>query len=137
MNKIYTTWKKTRNVLKTSIFLSMGVLLLLSLINNAVHLESFISFIKNNYFVDVFLTAIGGSFAAGNPITSYIISGELLNKGVSMAAVTVLILTWTTVGVIQLPAESIMLGKRFAIIRNLFSFISAILIAIIIDLILF
>jgi len=35
-----------------------------------------------------------------------------------------------TVGVIQLPAEASILGKRFALTRNILSFIFAILVAI-------
>ena len=41
-----------------------------------------------------------------------------------------LIQTWVTVGLVQLPAEILMLGKRFAITRNILAFISAIIISI-------
>ena len=83
-----------------------------------------------NPIFDPLIGAIFGSFAIGNPITSYIIGGELLKQGVSMVAIISFILTWVTVGIIQLPAESLMLGKRFALIRNLVSFIMAIIISI-------
>jgi hypothetical protein len=36
-----------------------------------------------------------------------------------------------TVGFVQLPAESMILGKRFALLRNLFSFVLAIIVAVI------
>jgi len=61
-----------------------------------------------------------------------VIGGELKNQGVSMVAVLAFILSWVTVGVVQLPAESLMLGKKFAIIRNFVSFLMAILIAILV-----
>ena len=70
-----------------------------------------------------------GSISTGNPITSYIIGGELLKEGVSLFAVTAFIAAWVTVGVIQLPAEAAILGKRFALTRNALSFIFAILVA--------
>jgi hypothetical protein len=44
--------------------------------------------------------------------------------------VTALIISWVTVGSIQLPAEALMLGKRFAIYRNLLSFVFAIVISV-------
>ncbi|OYT31107.1 hypothetical protein B6U93_04115, partial [Candidatus Woesearchaeota archaeon ex4484_78] len=72
-----------------------------------------------------------GSVLAGNPITSYIVSGELLKQGVSLVAVTSFIVAWVTVGIVQLPAESLLLGKKFAIVRNITSFIFSIVVAII------
>jgi hypothetical protein len=44
--------------------------------------------------------------------------------------VTAFLVAWVTVGIIQLPAEIMMLGKRFAITRNILSFIFSILVAI-------
>ncbi len=131
--KLFTTWQRTKNVLKTSIFLTLGILLFISLLNNFLQLDYFVSLLQDN----IILASLGGSLAAGNPITSYIISGELLKEGVSLAVITAFILTWVTVGIAQLPAESMLLGKKFAIVRNLFSFFSAIIIALIINFILF
>jgi uncharacterized membrane protein YraQ (UPF0718 family) len=64
-----------------------------------------------------------------SPFTSYIIGGELRQEGVSMLAITAFIVVWVTVGIIQLPAEALMLGKRFAIARNAVSFFVSIVIA--------
>ncbi|MCK5416701.1 hypothetical protein KAI92_04705 [Candidatus Parcubacteria bacterium] len=85
-------------------------------------------FIGNNFF-DPLFGALFGSVLTGNPITSYIIANELLLSGVSLIAVIAFILAWVTVGVIQFPAESLMLGKRFVLVRNIVSFVSAIIIA--------
>lgn len=40
-----------------------------------------------------------------------------------------MIVSWVTVGVVQLPAEALLLGGRFAMLRNLLSFLFAIVIA--------
>ena len=48
---------------------------------------------------------------------------------ISFADVAAFILSWITVGTVQLPAESLMLGKRFALVRNGISFVMAILVA--------
>ena len=63
-----------------------------------------------------------GSILAGNPINSYIIGGQLLGDGASIYAVTAFVLTWVTVGMVQLPAEAAALGTRFALTRNLIAF---------------
>jgi DNA-binding response OmpR family regulator len=47
------------------------------------------------------------------------LGGELLAKGISLVAVTALLVSWVTVGSVQLPAEALMLGSRFALYRNL------------------
>ncbi len=63
-------------------------------------------------------------------MTSYIIGGELLKNGVSLVAVLAFIVSWVTVGTVQLPAESLMLGRKFALLRNGISLIMAIAIAV-------
>ena len=82
-----------------------------------------------NDFVNVVLGASVGSLIACNPIVSYVLGGEFLKYGVELSVVLAFLLAWVTVGLVQLPAESILLGKKFALIRNLMSFISAILIS--------
>lgn len=69
-------------------------------------------------------------------MTSYIIGGELLKNGVSLVAVLAFIVSWVTVGTVQLPAESLMLGRKFALLRNGISLIMAIAIAVLTVLIL-
>jgi len=79
--------------------------------------------------LDALIGASVGSVAAGHPLASYLLGGELLKSGVSLVAVTAFIVSWVTVGVVQLPAEVLMLGARFAIYRNVICFFSAIAIA--------
>ncbi len=132
VDKFKESARKTLNSFKQSVPILIGVLLMLSLVNTAVPKEFYSKVFTGNKLVDPFIGALFGSIAAGNPITSYVIGGELKNQGVSMVAVLAFILSWVTVGVVQLPAESLMLGKKFAIIRNFVSFLMAILIAILV-----
>jgi len=80
-------------------------------------------------FLDVLTGAGLGSIAAGHPLASYLLGGELMAAGVSLLAVTALIVSWVTVGFLQLPAEIMLLGKRFAIYRNICNLFFAIVIA--------
>lgn len=108
----------------------LGILLLVSLLLTVIPSEWYGMVFSGHPLVDPIAGATLGSIAAGNPVTSYIIGGELLNTGISLTAVTAFIVAWVTVGVIQLPVEMNILGKRFAIARNLCGFVCAILIAI-------
>ncbi|MBN1194406.1 MAG: hypothetical protein JXA08_03530 [Methanomicrobiaceae archaeon] len=112
----------------------IGVLLLISLVNATIPAEAYAGFFTGNVLIDPVLGAAFGSIASGNPITSYIIGGELIAAHISLTAVTAFILSWVTVGLISLPAEMDLLGKRFAVTRNLLSFLFSILIALLVDL---
>lgn len=100
----------------------IGVLMLVALIIKVIPGEFYASLFTGNVFVDSLVGSLFGSIAAGNPVNSYIIGGELLKQGISLFAITAFMVAWITVGVVQFPAESLMLGKRFATVRSLVSF---------------
>lgn len=126
---VKTALIKTLNSFKQFLPIFFGVLLLLSLVIIAIPKTFYSSIFSGNTVTDPLIGALLGSVLGGNPITSYILGGELLIQGVSLLAITAFLLAWVTVGVIQLPAESLMLGKKFAITRNIVSFFMAIIIA--------
>jgi predicted Fe-Mo cluster-binding NifX family protein len=104
----------------------IGVVLLIGLFNVFVSEEWLTSVFSGNLVLDTLWGACFGSIFAGNPINSYIIGGELLKYDVSLFAVTAFIVTWVTVGLVQLPAEIAAFGKKFAFLRNGLSFVLAI-----------
>ena len=108
-----------------------GVVLLTGLFNAFIPKVWLTSIFAGNPLLDTLWGACFGSILAGNPINSYVIGGELLQNGVSLFAVTTFILTWVTVGMVQLPAEIAALGRRFALLRNGLSFLFSIPIAIV------
>jgi len=114
----------------------LGIIILVSLANVLVPKSLYTLLFKGNFILDPFIGSFLGSILAGNPITSYIIGGELLKQGISLIAVTAFIVSWVTVGMIQLPAEMMLLGRRFAITRNVTAFFLAIIVAILTILIL-
>ena len=105
-----------------------GILILISLFNIYVSPSYFKTLFTGSAF-DSVTGAFIGSVVAGNPVTSYLIAGDLLKQGISLIAVTSFIVSWVTVGVIQLPAEIQFLGKRFAIARNISAFVLSLLVA--------
>jgi hypothetical protein len=106
----------------------IGMLLLTSLAITAFPKDISAGFFNGSPLSDAIRGAALGSIAAGHPLASYILGGELLSGGVSLFAVTALIVSWVTVGIVQLPAEAMFLGKRFAVVHNLLNFFIAIII---------
>ena len=114
----------------------LGTVLLVSLISVVIPKSFYLTVFSKNVFLDSIVGSLVGSISAGNPITSYIFGGEMLNQGAGLIAVTAFLVAWVTVGLIQLPAESVILGRKFAFLRNLTAFVLAIVVAIITVLIL-
>jgi predicted Fe-Mo cluster-binding NifX family protein len=109
----------------------IGVVLIIGLFNEFMPEDLLASIFSGNIVLDTLWGTFMGSILAGNAINSYIIGQELLTRGVSLFAVTALIISWVTIGLVQLPAEMASLGKKFALLRNALSFIMAIPIAIV------
>jgi len=107
-----------------------SIVLLVSLANVLIPKSFYEILFQGNYFLDPIIGSTIGSILAGNPVTSYVLGGELLTQGVSMIAVTAFLVSWVTVGLIQLPAESILLGKKFTVVRNITAFLFSIMVAI-------
>ena len=122
---------KSAKALWKSAPIILGTILLVSLISSIIPKSFYISVFSKNIILDSFIGSMVGSISMGTPIASYIFGGEMLKQGISLIAVTSFIVAWVTVGIIQLPAESLILGKKFAIIRNISAFILTIIVAII------
>lgn len=122
---------KSARALYKSLPVLLGVVLLVSLANALVPKTFYTALFSRNALLDSFIGSAIGSVLAGNPITSYVLGGEMLKQGISLIAVTAFLVAWVTVGIVQLPAESILLGKRFAIARNITAFVFSIIVALI------
>ena len=107
----------------------VGMLMLTGLLLKVLPEQATVAWFGSNDLLDALIGASVGSIAVGHPLSSYILGGELLDQGVSLAAVTAFLVSWVTVGSIQLPAEMLILGRRFALYRNLFCFVASILVA--------
>ena len=134
MKKLKSQFIKSLKGLSKSLPILLIVVLLISLFQVFISSEFYKSFFGKNAFSDTFLGSLLGSIMAGNPITSYILGGEFLNQGVSLIAVSAFLVSWVTVGVIQMPAEAKLLGKKFSIVRNITAFVLSIIVALIVQL---
>jgi len=120
---------------KTSLsFLSLSpmiiaILGLVGLMQAFVSREMLAALFTGNPFYDTAIGTFTGAIAVGQALISYIIGGELLQQGISMYAVTALILSWVTLGFVQLPLEAEVLGKRFTLYRNLLALVATVLVS--------
>lgn len=105
------------------------IILLLGIFDTYITKEMLASLFISNNLIDTVIGTSLGAVLTGNPMISYILGGELTNAGVSLYAVTAFVLSWVTLGLIQLPAELEIFGLRFTFYRTLFTFIFTILIS--------
>ena len=128
-NYIKDNLRKTIKTFINVVPVIVGMLLLTSLVITVFPEQISAGLFGNGDILDTLLGASIGSIAVGHPLASYLLGGELLGGGVGLIAVTALVVAWVTVGIVQLPAEALMLGTRFAVYRNVICFIATILIA--------
>lgn len=82
------------------------------------------------------LAAVFGSITLIPNIIAMPLAGSLLRSGAAVVTVAALITTLTMVGTVTFPLEAKTFGSKFALLRNVLSFVAAILIAILIGVIL-
>jgi len=112
-----------------------GILLLIGVVNSFLTKSVYEKIFGHGALLDSIIGAFAGSVSGGAPVNSYVLGGEFLKNGVSLTAVTAFIVTWVSVGFIQLPIEGRILGMKFAVWRNVSAFFLAIFVAIITSLI--
>ena len=104
----------------------VGVILLVGLFRSVVPAAALRSLFPGKPLGDAIAGALTGGIVAGNPINSYVIADALREMGVSLFGATALIVSWVSVGLVQMPAEIAALGLRFALFRNAAALILAV-----------
>ena len=87
-------------------------------------------------FLGVLITSVLGSILFIPALIAFPLAGSLLSGGATIMSVAAFITTLTMVGIVTLPLELKEMGKKMTILRNVFSFIFAIIIALIMGVIL-
>lgn len=128
-DRIAPSLKKTLRGFFALLPILLGMLLVTSLAMSLFAGQITGAVFGHGILLDTVIGALLGSVAFGHPSASYILGGELLAAGVELGAVTAFLVTWVTVGITHLPAESLLLGRRFAVLRNVIAFVAALAIA--------
>ncbi|RLE08411.1 hypothetical protein DRJ00_06360 [Candidatus Aerophobetes bacterium] len=129
--KLKSAMIKSARSIFNSLPILVGAILLIGLASTLMPKSYYAALFSKNILLDSIIGSGLGSVLAGNPITSYVLGGEFLKQGISLVAVTSFLVAWVTVGLVQLPAEALLLGRKFAILRNILSFLLSIIVAII------
>ena len=128
-NNIKDAFNKSLKGFLSMLPMLLAILLLLGIFDVYITKDILLSFFISNNFIDTITGTLLGGVLTGNPMISYILGGELTDAGVSLYAVTAFILSWVTIGLVQLPAEVEIFGLRFTFYRTLFTFITTILVS--------
>ena len=78
---------------------------------------------------DTLVGTLIGAISSGNGAISYVVAQGLQEQGVSLYALSAFILSWVTLGFVQLPAEASVFGVKFTVVKNTLALISTILIS--------
>ena len=79
--------------------------------------------------LDTLSGTLAGAVSMGQGMISYVVAEGLMEQGVSHYALSAFILSWITLGFVQLPAEASVFGIKFTVYRNILTLISTIVIA--------
>jgi uncharacterized membrane protein YraQ (UPF0718 family) len=77
-----------------------------------------------------FLIAVIGTILHMPSLLAFPLASSFLAEGATISAVAAFITTLTMIGIVTLPLEIKTMGKNFAILRNVFSFLIALIIAV-------
>ena len=122
-------WKMLFNILHPF----LNILILISVVLFFIPDSLIIHYLgANSGFLGIGIAAIVGSITLIPGFISYPLAATLLKQGATYAVVAVFMITLMMVGVVTLPLEIKYFGKKAAILRNVFNFIAAIIIGIII-----
>lgn len=110
----------------------LGVLGLAALLITFINPHSVQKVFTGNTYLDTIYGMILGSIMMGNALISYILGSELQHLNISLYAITAFLLSWVTIGYVQIPMEISFFGKRFVLIRNVMAFIFSFFISLLI-----
>ena len=129
-DKLREANNKALKSLSNMIPMLLGVLLLIAMMRVFIPKTFYSKLFTGNIFLDSIIGSVVGSVSIGSPVTGYILGAGFLKEGISLVAITGFLVAWVTVGLVQLPLESVMMGRRFAIFRNLTNFLMSLIVAI-------
>ncbi len=125
--------KGLRNLIQNSIRI-FAIFVIIGVLQNFLSKESVGNFLlKFSGIKGIFTGTIVGAIMMGPVATGYPIGNYLLENSAPISLVSSFLASWVMIGIVSLSFEIKNLGKRFAIVRNIFAFISIIIIALIME----
>lgn len=126
-----------RSMMKNMVGEIIGVLFLIGLITTLIPPNTIRSFVNgSNTLISTVVSALVGSITLIPAFVAFPLVGSLVNMGVNIIPIVAFLTTLTMVGIVTFPLEKREFGVKFTLYRNLFSFLFAIIIAMVMGVIL-
>jgi len=136
-NKTINSIKMSSGLMKSMIGEIIGILFLIGLILTFIPPDTIRHYLGGaNVFFSTVISAFVGSITLIPAFVAFPLVGSLINAGASIIPVVAFLTTLTMVGIVTFPLERREFGLKFALTRNILSFGSAIVIALIMGVIL-
>jgi len=130
--KTFNSMKMAKGMMKNMVGQIIGILLLIGLILTFIPPEVIKSTLgESNTFISTIVSALAGSITLIPAFVAFPLVGSLVDAGASIIPAVAFLTTLTMVGLVTFPLEKREFGLKFAIIRNIFSFVFAVIIALV------
>ncbi|WZL72367.1 permease [Clostridiaceae bacterium 35-E11] len=128
--KTFDSMKMARGMMKNMIGQILGILFLIGLILTFIPPETIKSILgKSNLLISTIVSALVGSITLIPAFVAFPLVGSFVDIGASIVPAVAFLTTLTMVGVVTFPLEKQEFGLKFAVTRNILSFIFAVMIA--------
>ncbi len=109
-----------------------AIFLLVNLLQMFIPQNSINNFmLKLSGTIGTFISALFGSIMIGPPASGYVLGQFFMKRGVPIPYIAAFLSTWVMIGVVSIPFELKTFGTKFTLIRNVIFFLSAVVIALI------
>lgn len=128
--KTFNSMKMARGMMKNMMGQILGILFLIGLILTFLPPEVIKSVLgKSNLFLSTVISALVGSITLIPAFVAFPLVGSFVDVGASIVPAVAFLTTLTMVGVVTFPLEKQEFGLKFTAIRNILSFLFAVIIA--------
>jgi len=128
--KTFNSMKMAKGMMKNMVGQIIGILLLIGLILTFIPPEVIKNVLgESNLFISTVISALVGSITLIPAFVAFPLVGSFVDAGASIVPAVAFLTTLTMVGIVTFPLEKQEFGLKFATIRNIFSFVFAIMIA--------
>jgi uncharacterized membrane protein YraQ (UPF0718 family) len=135
--KTVVAMKKSKNIILNMLGQIIAIVFLIGLILTLIPTETIQSILGSaNQYLSTFIGALIGSITLIPAFIAFPLAGSLVDAGASILPIVAFLTTLTMVGVVTFPLERKEFGTKFALTRNLLSFVFAIVISLVMGVVL-
>lgn len=128
--KTFNSMKKSKKMMGNMIGEIIAIIFLIGLVLTIVPPESIKNLLGSaNTFIATLISAVVGSITLIPAFVAFPLVGSFVDVGASIVPAVAFLTTLTMVGIVTFPLEKKEFGFKFALTRNVLSFMFAILIA--------